>query len=271
MIRTEMRNENTMHLDKMNSLEIVTVMNAENRKMVDAVENELKDVADAIDLIVERFSRGGRLFYIGAGTSGRLGVLDASECPPTFGVDYDKVIGIIAGGDSALRKASEGAEDNGEKGVADFQNYNPTENDVICGVSAAGGAAYVIKALEYAKSIGCATIGITSNSGSLLERVADICIRVDTGAEVLTGSTRLKAGTAQKLVMNMLTTAAMVRSGYVYENLMINLKPTNIKLTKRMIGIVKDILHCTENEAEYLLETNEWNIKQVVNCSKENV
>lgn len=264
MLKTEMRNEFTTHLDKMSSLEIAKIMNAENRKMLDAVEEALEDVANAVDAIVEAFRNGGRLFYIGAGTSGRLGVLDASECPPTFGVGYDKVIGIIAGGDSALRKASEGAEDSGEAGVADLKKYEVSAKDIVCGISAAGGAAYVLEALKYAKGLGCVTIGVTSNRESGLDTLADISICTDTGAEVLTGSTRLKAGTAQKVVLNMLTTAAMVRSGYVYENLMIHLKPTNKKLTNRMVGIVRDILNCTEEQAKARLQENHWNIREAV-------
>lgn len=268
MLKTEMRNEATIHLDEMSSLEIVQVMNKENRRMLDAVDDALEDVASAVEAIVKSFENDGRLFYIGAGTSGRLGVLDASECPPTFGVGYDKVTGIIAGGDSALRKASEGAEDSGEAGVCDLKKYEISAKDVVCGISAAGGASYVIEALKYAQELGCVTIGITSNKESALDKLADISICTDTGAEVLTGSTRLKAGTAQKIVLNMLTTAAMVRSGYVYENLMINLKPTNKKLTNRMIGIVRDILNCTEEQAEHYLEENQWNIRAAVQNGK---
>lgn len=264
MLKTEMRNEFTTNLDQMSSIEIVRVMNEENKNMLNAVDTVLEDVADAVEAIVKVFEHGGRLFYIGAGTSGRLGVLDASECPPTFGVGYDKVIGIIAGGDSALRKASEGAEDSGEAGVEDLKKYAVSSKDVVCGISAAGGAEYVLEALKYAKGLGCVTIGVTSNKESALDKLADISICPDTGAEVLTGSTRLKAGTAQKVVLNMLTTAAMVCSGYVYENLMINLKPTNKKLTNRMIGIVRDILDCTEEQAKVRLQENHWNIREAV-------
>jgi N-acetylmuramic acid 6-phosphate etherase len=211
---------------------------------------------------------GGRLIYMGAGTSGRLGVLDASECPPTFGVSDDVVIGIIAGGDSALRKASEGAEDDKNAGENDLKKINLTDKDVVIGISAAGGARYVINALLYAKSIGCKTIGITSNENSLLDRTSDISIVTDTGAEVVTGSTRMKAGTAQKLVLNMLSTCAMIKTGKVYENLMINLKPTNEKLTGRMIRIVSEIKGISEEQAKKLLDNNEWNIRKAVSMEE---
>ena len=260
MLRTEERNPKTMHIDKMSSLEIAKIMNEENRNTVDAVEAELANVAEGIDAI----AKGGRLFYIGAGTSGRLGVADAAECPPTFGVPQDKVIGIIAGGYDSLVKASELSEDSGESGVRDVQAYQICENDVLVGISAAGGAAYVVEALKYAKSVGCTTIGVTSNAGSLVDQVSDISICPDTGAEVVTGSTRLKAGTSQKLILNMLSTGAMIKSGYVYENLMINLKATNIKLKKRMIHIVCDVTKISDAEAETFLERADWNIRKAI-------
>lgn len=264
MLKTEMRNPNTKNIDKMSSLEITRIMNQENFNAVKAVETELENISSAIDVITESFSKGGRLFYIGAGTSGRLGVLDASECPPTFGVDYNKVIGIIAGGDKALRKASEGGEDALEAGIAELEKYQLTKDDVVCGISAAGGAAYVVGAIEFANSLGCKTIGITSNRNSRLDVISRISIFTDTGPEVITGSTRLKAGTAQKLVLNMLTTGAMIKSGYVYENLMINLKPTNIKLKNRMIGIVCELANCDEDIAETSLSQSGWDIRKAV-------
>ena len=191
---------------------------------------------------------------MGAGTSGRLGVLDAAECPPTYGVDYGKVVGVIAGGEKAITRASEIGEDNGEAGIDALKERGVTASDIVVGVSAAGGANFVVSALNYAKSLGCTTVGVTSNYGSKLDEIADISIVTDTGAEVITGSTRLKAGSAQKMVLNTISTLSMVKSGYVYQNLMINLKPSNIKLRKRMIGIVQEILGINEANAEDLLE-----------------
>ena len=264
MLKTEMRNEKTTHIDKMSTLDMIETIQQENYNAVKAVGEQTKNIALAVDKISEAFEKGGRLIYMGAGTSGRLGVLDASECPPTFGVSYDTVIGIIAGGDGALRKASEGAEDSVEAGINDLKKIDLCGNDVVVGISAAGGAQYVVQALLYAKSLGCVTIGVTSNEGTLLDETADISIVTDTGAEVITGSTRMKAGTAQKLVLNMLSTGAMIKTGKVYENLMINLSAKNDKLLKRMIRIVSDVKGISESEAEVLLEKSDWNIRKAV-------
>ena len=264
MLKTEMRNPKTTHIDKMDTLSMLKVVNEENMNSVKAVEAELENIAKAVDAITAGFAKGGRLFYIGAGTSGRIGVLDASECPPTYGVPDDMVIGIIAGGDKCLRSASENAEDIGERGVEDLAKYDIMANDVVVGISVAGGAQYVLAALDYAKSKGATTVGLTSNADSALAEQADIAICPDTGAEVITGSSRMKGGNSQKFVLNMLSTCAMLKSGYVYENLMINLKPSNIKLRKRMIGIVQEILVCDELQAEKLLDANDWNIKEAV-------
>lgn len=268
MLKTEMRNENTKNIDKMSTMEMLKVIDAENYNAVKAVSNALESIEKAVDAITLSFKNGGRLFYIGAGTSGRLGVLDASECPPTYGVSDNTVIGIIAGGDGALRKAVEGSEDNPLGGIEQLKEYDFNKNDVLVGTSAAGGAMYVTNAIEYAKSLGCVTIGITSNQGSVLDKISNISIVTDTGAEVVTGSTRMKAGTAQKLVLNMLSTCSMIKMGYVYENLMINLKATNIKLTKRMTGIVCDILECTEDTATELLNQSDWDIKKAIEIYK---
>ena len=267
MLKTEMRNEKTTHIDKMSTLEMLKLINEENMNSVKAVEKVLENIAKAVDIVTERFAKGGRMFYIGAGTSGRIAIMDAAECPPTYGVGYDKVVGIIAGGEKCLVKAGEGGEDVAEAGVADLAKYNITENDIVVGISVAGGAAYVLAAIDYAKSQGAAAVGLTSNADSKLAEIVDVAICPDTGAEVITGSTRMKGGNAQKFVLNMLSTCAMVKSGYVYENLMINLKPSNIKLKKRMIGIVRDILNCDEQQAEKLLAENEWNIKKAVSGS----
>ena len=263
MLKTEQRNPKSMHVDRMSSIEIVKLMNEESYVAVKAVEDASQSIADAVDAIVESMNGGGRLFYIGAGTSGRLGVLDASECPPTFGVPYDLVNGIIAGGNECLIRASEGGEDSYENGILDVKD-RLSAGDVIVGISAAGGAKYVLGALETAKAMGCVTVAITSNAGSPLDRLADISIVTDTGAEVVTGSTRLKAGTAQKLVLNILSTASMIKTGKVYENLMINLRPTNVKLRARVISIVREIKGVGEEEAIELLEANGWNIRAAV-------
>ena len=229
MNRTEMINKNTENIDKMSAEEIVNVMQSENYNAVRAIENAKTDIAKAIDAAANSISRGGRLFYIGAGTSGRLGVLDAAECPPTFGVSQNTVIGIIAGGEKCLTRAAENEEDNRESGRADLEIYNLTPNDTVVGISASGGAEYVAGALEYANSAGAVTVSIANNFDTKIEKNAQINIVADTGAEVIAGSTRLKAGSAQKMILNMISTGAMVRTGKIYKNLMVNLKPSNEK------------------------------------------
>jgi len=264
MLKTEMRNPKTTHIDKMSPLEIAKIMNEENACCVQAVEAVLPQVAQAIEAITAGLLAGGRLFYVGAGTSGRLGIVDASECPPTFGVSRDTVIGIMAGGLPAMVNASENREDDPEASVAELKTYNLNKNDTVVGISAAGGAAYVLNALRYGKSLGCATVAITSNGGSPIDLEADISICPDTGPEVITGSTRLKAGTAQKLILNMLSTGAMIGCGHVYENLMINLQPTNTKLRGRVISIVRDITGDGEEAAIARLERANWNIREAI-------
>ena len=263
MLKTEERNPKSMHIDKMSTLDMVRLMSEENYVAVKAVENASESVAAAVDAITLSMNQGGRLYYIGAGTSGRLGVLDASECPPTFGVSPDLVTGIIAGGNECLIKASEGGEDSYENGIIDVKN-KIRAGDVIVGISAAGGAKYVLGAIDYAKKQGCVTVGITSNADSALAKTVDITIFTDTGAEIITGSTRLKAGTAQKLVLNILSTAAMIKTGRVYENLMINLRPTNEKLRFRVISIVCEIKKINQEEAIALLDANDWNIRKAI-------
>jgi len=264
MLKTEMRNPKTTHIDKMSTAEMLSVMQEENINAVKAVGEALGSIGEAVDVISEKIAEGGRLIYMGAGTSGRLGILDASECPPTFGVSHETVMGLIAGGNDAVFRAKEGAEDSKTAGADDLKSINLSSKDVVCGISAAGGAGYVINGLLYAKSMGCITVGITSNSGSLLDKTADISIVTDTGAEVVTGSTRMKAGTAQKLVLNMLSTCAMIKTGKVYENLMINLNATNEKLLGRMIRIVSEIKKVSLEEAERLLEESGRNIRNAV-------
>ena len=267
MLKTEMRNPDTMHINEMSTADMMRVMQEANKRAAEALDTELENIGAAVDGISERMKKGGRLFYLGCGTSGRLGVLDASECPPTYGVPKGLVIGIIAGGDHALRNAIEGAEDNAELGREDILKHNITELDSVVGISVAGGARYVVGALEAAKAVGAFTVAITSNEGSPIEQIADVGIHPDTGAEVITGSTRMKAGTAHKMVLTMLSTAIMVRLGHVYENLMINVKPTNIKLRRRVISIVREIIKCDEERAIALLDANEWSIRRVVDSN----
>lgn len=259
-----MRNPATTHIDQMSTKEMLSVIAAENYNAARAVEEAVPSITLAVDAITEAFRQGGRLFFIGAGTSGRLGILDAVECPPTYGVPYDMVNGIIAGGPDCVFRASENAEDLEEKGILDIEKHGVRAGDAVVGISVAGGAAYVVGALKKAHSLGAVTVALTSNENTPLERVSDICICTDTGAEVITGSTRMKAGSAHKMVLNMLTTCAMVKIGNVYENMMINLKPTNIKLRKRMIQIVCDICGCEADEAESMLERNGWKIREAI-------
>ncbi len=264
ILKTEMRNNSTTNIDRMTTAEMLACIQRENENAVFSVRNALGKIEIACDIIAEKLSQGGRLIYVGAGTSGRLGVLDASECPPTFGVPRDMVIGIIAGGEKCMFQAAEGEEDNYKSGIKDLKDKSLTKNDVVVGISAAGNAQYVIGAIDYANELGCETIGITSNDDTLITKSAKVSIITDTGAEVITGSTRMKAGTAQKIILNMLSTVAMIKLGNVYENMMINLRPTNDKLTLRMIRIVTEIIGANEEEAKSLLEESDWNIRAAV-------
>ncbi|MBE6771121.1 MAG: N-acetylmuramic acid 6-phosphate etherase [Ruminococcaceae bacterium] len=264
MLKTEMRNQNTYDIDKMSTYEMLKIINDENGKVTLAVESALPQISIVCDSVADAIKSGGRIFYIGSGTSGRLGVCDAAECPPTFGVPYDLFNGIIAGGEKCMFKAAENAEDNPEACIEDLKSRNFNNKDILIGISASGSAAYVISAVNYAKSIGAKAFSITNNHDTELGKAADIDICADTGPEVITGSTRMKAGTAQKIILNMISTASMVKCGCVYENLMINLKPTNKKLRRRMIGIVTEILGCSDKKAEELLETSGWNIRLAV-------
>jgi N-acetylmuramic acid 6-phosphate etherase len=264
ILKTEERNERTIHIDKMSSMEMVRVIQDENMNAARAIESELCSIAAAIDAIADRMEKGGRLFYIGCGTSGRLGVLDASECPPTYGVPHDRVIGIIAGGDGALRRAVEGAEDSREAGYSDISAFSLTSLDSVVGLSVAGGAQYVLGAFDKADETGALKIALSSNADCPIEKRADIGIHPDTGAEVVTGSTRMKAGSAHKMILNMISTSVMIKLGYVYENLMINLRPSNVKLRDRMIRIVCDITGNDYETSESLLDQNDWSIRKAV-------
>ncbi len=237
-LATESPNPRSADLDTLSPLEVVTTMNAEDQTVAAEVANSLSQIAAAVELIVERRRRGGRLIYLGAGTSGRLGLLDAVEVPPTFGTDPSEVLGVIAGGKQAFLKAVEGAEDDTQRGREDLQALELQPIDVVVGLAASGRTPYVIGALAYAHSVGAGTVAVACNTGSAISRGVDVAIEINTGPEVLTGSTRLKAGTAQKMVCNMLSTASMVQTGKVYGNLMVDVMPTNVKLVDRATRIV---------------------------------
>jgi len=260
-LTTESRNENTLNIDKVSTLEMVRIINSEDKKVALAVEEELPKIAEAIEGIVERIHRGGRLIYIGAGTSGRLGILDASECPPTYGVSEELVQGLIAGGKEAIFRAKEGAEDSKELAVEDLKSISLTENDTVVGLAASGRTPYVIGGLEYANEIGALTASITCNANSEVAKTAKISIAPVVGAEVVTGSTRLKSGTAQKLVLNMLSTGTMIKLGKVYGNLMVDVRATNEKLVERAKRIVCEATGVEREEAEKVLQTTDFDVK----------
>jgi N-acetylmuramic acid 6-phosphate etherase len=265
---TEARNPASEHLDELSTLEMLTVINAEDAKVAGAVHAELPQIAKAVDAIAERFAQGGRLFYIGAGTSGRLGVLDASECPPTFSVSATLVQGLIAGGDRALRLSSEHSEDSTEEGAADLAAAGFTASDTLVGIAASGRTPYVLGAMAYATQLGAITIGLSCAPNSALAHAADIAITPATGAEVLTGSTRMKAGTATKLVLNMLSTGVMVRTGATYGNLMVNVRPTNAKLVDRAHRIIAAATGCDLATAATLLEASGNSVKTAILMQK---
>jgi N-acetylmuramic acid 6-phosphate etherase len=247
---TEQRNEASNDIDAKTSLEIVGIINSEDQKVAPAVGRILPEIAALVDDVVAAFKQGGRLIYIGAGTSGRLGVLDASECPPTYGVSPNMVQGLIAGGREALTRSIESAEDRPEAGVADLQGISFSAKDVLLGITASGQAPYVLGALEYARNLGAVTGAISCNNNSRTFALAVHRIYVDVGPEVVTGSTRMKSGTAQKLILNMISTAAMIRMGKVYKNLMVDLKPVNQKLILRSLKLIREITGCPAEEAE---------------------
>ena len=261
---TEQRNPNSMHVDSLSALEIVQLMNEEDKQVPLAIEICLPQIAQAVECIVAAFQQGGRLVYIGAGTSGRLGVLDASECPPTFGVSPEMVKGIIAGGERALRHPIEGAEDSKSQAVVDLQTIQFSSKDVLVGIAASGRTPYVIGALEYAKSLGSVTASIASNPNSAMANIVDIVIDTVVGPEVLTGSSRLKSGTAQKLVLNMLTTASMILMGKCYQNLMVDVQASNEKRKARAIRIVMQATDCDKALAEETLKQADQNAKLAI-------
>jgi len=254
---TESRNPASALIDTLPTLEMLATINAEDKKVAAAVEATLPQVARVVDRVVEAFANGGRLVYCGAGTSGRLGILDASECPPTYGTPREQVIGLIAGGNTAILQAVENAEDSPEMGRDDLLNLGFNARDVLVGIAASGRTPYVLGAMAYARSVGATVAAISCNQNSEMSRAADIAIEPLVGPEIVTGSSRMKAGTAQKLILNMITTGAMIQSGKVYSNLMVDVEATNAKLVQRQVNIVVEATECSPGEADYAL--NECN------------
>jgi len=261
---TEQRNPRTARIDEASTLDMLRLINAEDKLVPLCIEKILPDVAAAVDLIAERLQNGGRLFYIGAGTSGRLGVLDAAECPPTYGVSSAIVQGIIAGGEAAIFKAQEGVEDDPARGAKDLEARNLSSADVVVGIAASGRTPYVLGAMRYAKKIGAPTIGISCSPNAPLEKIASIALVAAVGPEVVTGSTRMKAGTAQKLLLNMLSTGAMIRLGKVYGNLMIDVRPSNAKLVERARRIVMEAAGVNYEESCAYLQKSGNDVKLAV-------
>ena len=260
-IATEQRNPNTMNIDILSTHEMIKLINREDHRVAEAVSLVTEEIAKAVDVIADRLSRGGRLIYCGAGTSGRLGILDAVECPPTYSTEPEMVQGLIAGGYPAIFKAVEGAEDSKELGVADMKGIHFAAGDVLVGVAASGRTPYVLGCMEYAKELGAVTVAVTCCPGSVLDTYADIGIAPAPGPEVVTGSTRMKSGTAQKMVLNMLSTGAMIKLGKVYGNLMVDVKPSNEKLVRRCVTIVCAATECDEATATAALEECEYRPK----------
>ena len=263
-ISTERRNPASAHIDELSTLDMVKIVNDEDKKVALAVEKILPEIAKAVDTITDRLSKGGRLFYLGAGTSGRLGILDASECPPTYGVEPELVQGVIAGGMPAIFKAQEGAEDDIDLAAKDLAERGFGADDVLVGIAASGRTPYVIGGLKYARKLGAATIALACSANAAIAEFADIALLPVTGAEVVTGSTRMKAGTAQKLVLNMLSTVTMIKLGKVYGNLMVDVKTSNKKLEERAKNIVMEATGCSREESIAALEKAQGNAKLAV-------
>ena len=263
-LATEARNPASEDLDRLDPRGIVALMNAQDAEVVAAVGAEAEAIATAIEWTAARFRQGGRLIYLGAGTSGRLGVLDASECPPTFGTDPSLVVGLIAGGPGALTRAIEGAEDSPEQGAADLAGLSPSTNDLVVGIASSGRTPYVLGAIDWARTRGIATVGIACNRPSLLGEAVDLEIALLVGPEILAGSTRLKAGTATKMVLNMITTGAMVRIGKTLGNRMVDLRPTNVKLRIRARRMLRELAGLDDDQAGALLERSGWHLKRAL-------
>lgn len=263
-IETEQKNERTKNIDLLTTIEVLQLMNDEDKKVAGAVEKVLPNIAEAVDIIYKKIADGGRLIYCGCGTSGRLGILDAVECPPTFGVEPELIQGIIAGGMGAIIKAVEGAEDNFQLGADDLRSLDFTDKDVLVGIAASGRTPYVLGAVDYANSIGAKTISVTCSNGSRLNELSDVAIVPLPGAEVITGSTRLKSGTAQKMVLNMLSTSVMIKLGKVYGNLMVDVKASNEKLFERTVSIVKSATGVEDDQAREVLERCGYSAKTAI-------
>lgn len=273
-LATETINQNSINIDILPTIEKLKIINEEDHKVAEAIGQELPVIAKAVDAITQSMKQGGRLIYMGAGTSGRLGILDAVECPPTYGVDYNTVVGLIAGGKEAFIKAQEGIEDQESAGFADLKEITLTEKDIVCGIAASGRTPYVIGGLKYANSIGCTTIAIACNKNSVISNYADIKIEISPGPEVISGSTRMKAGTAQKLILNMLSTTAMINLGKVYKNLMVDVKTSNEKLQARAKKIIMEATEVDFTTASEYLELAHNHVKSAIvmiinNCSYE--
>lgn len=263
-LATEKRNPDTINIDELSTLEVVKKIHEADLGVASCITPVLSKISMVAEKVVEAFETGGRLIYIGAGTSGRLGVLDASECPPTYGTDPNLVVGLIAGGDYALQHAIEGAEDDFELGKTDLQKVNVTKKDVVVAIAASGRTPYCLGAMEYAKNQGAFTAAVVCSLNSPMENEADTCITVVTGPEVVTGSTRMKAGTAQKLVLNMISTTSMIKWGKVYSNLMVDVQPTNAKLKQRAKNIIMEAAGVSEKEAEQALKEQDGNTKAAI-------
>ena len=263
-LTTEKRNPNTMHLDQMTVGQVLELMNKEDQQVPEAIAEALGQIEAAVETIIQSLKAGGRLIYFGAGTSGRLGILDAAECVPTFGVSPDLVVGLIAGGDKAMVEAVEGAEDSLTLAEEDFKKLNLNANDTVVGIAASGRTPYVIGGLKYAQSVGAKTVSIACNKEAKISGYAQIPIEVDCGPEVLTGSTRLKAGTAQKLILNMLSTVSMIGIGKVYQNLMVDVQATNEKLEERSKRIIMAVTECTYEDAASYFEAANQNVKVAI-------
>lgn len=261
---TETRNPASIEIDQLPTLDMLRIINQEDQHVAVAVSQLLPEIAKAVDAIAAAFGKGGRLIYIGAGTSGRLGILDASECPPTYGVSAELVIGLIAGGHKAILQAVENAEDDAELGANDLKNIHFSANDVLVGIAASGRTPYVLGAMQYARSLGATVCSISCNPGSPLAKVADISMVAVVGPEIVTGSSRMKAGTAQKLILNMLSTGAMIRTGKVYGNLMVDVEATNAKLVERQKRIVMEATECDRGTAEQALAAADNHCKTAI-------
>ncbi|HEL7510100.1 TPA: N-acetylmuramic acid 6-phosphate etherase [Enterococcus faecalis] len=270
-LTTEARNEATKKIDQVSTLEMVTLINQEDQKVAQAIEKVLPQIAAAIDAAAERFKKGGRLIYCGAGTSGRLGALDAIELTPTYSVSPERAFGILAGGEKAMYQAIEGAEDSKELAIEDLTQHQLTARDVVIAIAASGRTPYAVSAIEYGKKVGALTISVTCNNQTPMNQLAEIGIAPIVGPEVITGSTRMKAGSAQKMVLNMFSTGIMVKVGNIYQNLMVNVQPTNEKLMQRATNIIKEAAEIEESQAKEYLEAAQLEVAPAIVMAKAHV